>query len=130
MIKKLSKYFSLILILVLVNSNFSFAVQSLLCGMSTDPKICECKHQSPSNCKEISITKEKSSCCTFNLKEINNSTTFEVLKRSSLEKDIVILIHNLIQTDLNSNFVFHDRGFTTHPKTFTDIPILTSQFLI
>jgi len=129
-IKKLSKYFSLILILVIVNSNFSFAVQSMLCEMSTDPKICECKHQSESNCKEISITKEKFSCCTVNVNEINNSTTFEVFKRSALDNDVVILIHNLIHTDLHLNFVFHDKAFTTHPKTFTDIPILISRFLI
>lgn len=128
MIKTISKYFSVLLILILVNSNFSFAFSQMLCEMSIEPTVCKCEENNMSD--EVPADVSKMSCCDNNILEINNSNT---LVKNNTDytnlNSIQLLISLLPHIEITKTFADH-LVFQKHHKPPSDIPILISSFLI
>lgn len=125
---KISKYFSLILLLVLVNSNFSFAITRILCSMSRVHDACECEQNSKT--EDIQFSAAESGCCKIHIKEINNSN---ILKNTtSKEINSNVSQNTVYYQDLNirpekyTHVVFINKTF----KPPIDIPVLFSSLLI
>ncbi len=76
--KNLSRVFALILIVVLVNSNFSFAHKIMDCSMTPQKNECICMEICKDN--PVLIDEEESACCKITTHELSNSTTFESFK--------------------------------------------------
>ena len=128
MINKISKYFSLILLLVLVNSNFSFAITQMMCTMSKMQDACECGNSD--GAKDIQFSSAESACCKINIKEINNSNllqnTISKETKSTVSQNIVYYQNLYTRPETHTYFVFINKNFKP-PK---DIPILYSSLLI
>lgn len=128
MIKKLSKYFSILLILVLINSNFSFAFTQIMCKMSKVQNTCECKQ---SSCpKEVQIKSEESDCCKVKFIEINNTNTLEINKLCIISNVAYQTQNYFLLSDINSELIHLYRFRTDHFKPPADLPILFSHILI
>lgn len=128
MFTKLSKYFSLFLILFLVNSNYSFALTHMLCKMNNTLDACECDQNSGSD--EIQFKSMDAGCCKVETSEINNRNTLESNK-ISLDKEITFKKMDyfdesilLIDSFKNSKIILNH----FHPPS--EIPILFSHILI
>ncbi len=126
--KKILKYFSILLILLLINSNFSFAHTYMVCMMSKVQTVCECEHDSRSTgVQEIST---EPLCCKVKLTELNNSNTLKLDKLSVIKVITFQPIHYFVSSILNSGFSFNYILHKTHFKPPSDIPILLSHILI
>ncbi|MBS1552680.1 MAG: hypothetical protein JST15_11505 [Bacteroidetes bacterium] len=124
----ISKYFSLILLLFLVNSNFSFALTQMMCSMNMADDVCECKDNSKAD--DIQFNTPESGCCKTNIKEINNSNILENTV-SKVTKSIISLntIHYQevsIRPETYTCFIIIHNTFKP-PK---DLPVLYSSLLI
>lgn len=128
MLKKLSKYFSILLILVLINSNFSFALTQMMCKMSQDRNTCECEQSSCSN--EAQINSEEPVCCKVKFIEINNINTLELNKLLAASEVVYQIQNYFLQSDINSESTHYFRIQLNHFKPPADIPILLSHILI
>lgn len=127
MIKTLSKYFSILLILVLVQSNFSFAITQIMCKMGKIQTSCECANPCED---ELQINSEESDCCKVTSGEINNTNILE-LNKLSIIKDIKFqLTDSFLQVNLLSDLSQNFRTNILHFKPLADIPILFSHILI
>lgn len=128
MIKSYIKYFTLFLIIILLNSNFSFAITQMMCKMSEVQTSCECETDSQTGVMKISS--EEKACCKIHISEINNSNTLE-------KNNIKVTNHIPVQS------VIYQISVTELTKTFTtqnifsicyipipDIPVINSSFLI
>src|SRR4030095_520575 len=127
-----TKYFVVILSLLLVLSNFSFATSLMICGMSDEITKCECKHDTQPPLKGIGYSKEKSSCCDNETTELSNSNTLSIVK-TDLPKDITLFVliafdfHN--DLSLQYNRPVHSSADKEHvPKQ--NLPVLISSLLI
>lgn len=125
--KIFSKYFSLLLILILVQSNFSFAITQMLCKMDNFQTTCECDY---SCMNELQISSEKSHCCKVFIHEISNSNILE-LNKLKFNTDIKFkFIESFLPVNLQSDLSQTFRPHITHFKPPADIPILFSHLLI
>lgn len=128
MFNSFTKYFSLLLVLFLINSNYSFAYTQMLCNMSNNKTECECKADSETD--EMHLSTKDSECCKVKTHEINNSNTLEKNKTSynffnTHQAVIYVLPLNVNQkTTSNSNIQ------NTFKIPISDIPILYSSLLI
>ena len=124
---KISKYFSLILLLFLVNSNFSFAITQMMCSMSRMQEACDC---GDSGVKDIRFNSAESDCCKINIKEINNSNilqnTISKEIKSIVSQNIVYFQNLYTRPETHTYFVIINKNFKP-PK---DIPVLFSSLLI
>lgn len=128
MIKLISKYFSILLILILVNSNFSFALTQMLCEMSEDQTVCQCAENNVSD--ELQTEVSKMSCCDNKIHEINNSNTLD--KNNTTYKNFISaqqVISILPQNEFSLPFTDH-LVYLNYHKPPSDIPIQISSFLI
>lgn len=126
--KKHSKYFSLVLILFLINSNFCFAIEFMVCGMGMENDNCECENIKCNTDEQI-INKD-SDCCKIILKEINNSNLSENPKKTS---SVTIIFHYFIYfskiiSPPDKIYIPVNYRFQTNPPP--DIPVLYSHILI
>lgn len=128
MLKKLSKYFSLFLILFLVNSNYSFALTHMMCKMNNTHEACECNQNSQSG--ELQFDTKDQGCCKTEIKEINNSNTLESNKLSIVKEISFLTIQYFAEQGSSSysSFITHLQSAFFKPQT--DIPILFSHILI
>ena len=126
-----SKYFSILLILVLIQSNFSFAITQMLCRMDNFQTTCECEDP----CRnESQITSEESQCCKVLIHEISNTNILELnklkfnpgIKFNIIESFLPLNLHVNLQSDLSQTFRLH----LIHFIPPADIPILFSHILI
>ena len=125
--KTFSKYFSLFLILILIHSNFSFAITQMLCKMAKNQTACECQNPCAS---ELQITSEESQCCKIFKKEINNKNILESNK-FSFTKNIIFQITDAIPAvKLISQLSKNNMSRNCHFNPPADIPILFSHILI
>ncbi len=91
------------------------------------PSVCECEGKSDVKIPKIS---SESGCCKVLTMEINNSTTLETNK-ILLIKDVTFqVIHYVVPSTLNYNFVNNFRALISYTLPPTDIPISTSALLI
>lgn len=127
MIKTFSKIFSILLILVLVQSNFSFAITQMLCKMGKTKNVCECDH---SCTNELKISSEESSCCKVSTEEINNTNILEINKLSVIKVIKFQLSNDFLPVKLISNISQSFSSHIIHFKPPADIPILFSNILI
>lgn len=128
MLKKLSKYFSLFLVLILVNSNYSFALIHMMCKMNNSGDACKCKENS--NSRESEFDSMDKGCCVTEIKEINNTNTLES-NRISLIKDTSFLTVDFFEKSiLYSNTFSNTNILLNHFHPPSDIPILFSHILI
>lgn len=127
-LQKLSKYFSLFLILFLVNSNYSFALSHMMCKMNDTNDSCECQHISKQG--ELRFDSKASECCKAEIKEINNSNTLESNKISLIKAISFTTLHFFEESKLQSvSYFFSQKALACfHPPA--DIPILFSHILI
>lgn len=100
--------------------------------MSNDAKVCQCSQNENKAVGGISLTKEKSKCCTEETTELSNTNNLLSFK-TELPQDITDLgsFADNYTIDINhnnntsANILFDKSHF---PKL--DIPILTSSLLI
>lgn len=105
----------------------------MFCEMNNDNKVCSCSHKDAENSDGITISREKSKCCTEEISELSNSNTLLSFK-TELPQDInsfgAIFIYDASDLSLqNVNF----NRFNTIDKShlyYPDIPILNSSLLI
>lgn len=128
MLTKLSKYFSLFLILFLVNSNYSFALTHLMCKMNNTNKACECEQNSQSG--ELQFDSKDPGCCKTEIKEINNTNTLESSKISIVKEISFKSIQFLEETNFQSFTYSSSQLHLNHFHPPSDIPILFSHILI
>lgn len=128
MLNKISKYFSVFLILFLVNSNYSFALTHMMCKMNKTQEVCECDQKSTSG--ELQIDSMDPGCCRQEIKEINNTNTLESNRISLVSEAPFISINFFEESKIHSftSFISHIESAYFHPPV--DIPILYSQILI
>jgi hypothetical protein len=127
-IKTYTKYFSLFLSIILLNSNFSFAFPQMLCMMSPNQSECQCDTDSHEG-KTI-VTSKGSECCKISVSILNNSNTLEkrdFKSATGLSSFSVIYFLPVIE-----EFTTHsgNRIFTNCKIPVQDIPILNSSLLI
>lgn len=125
---KFTKYFSLFIILFLINSNYSFAVTQMMCKMSSMQNECKCGNDSET--KGMQINTKDSECCKIKISEINNSNTLEKNNNSFVNKIIVQSVSYFIPPVLTSNSYLQRKSYTHFKKPFSDIPVLFSTLLI
>jgi len=127
-IKKLSKYFSLILILVLINSNFSFAITHMMCNMSKTQENCECKDNSDNH--TLQSNSKESDCCKITSKEINNTNNLNLNKLKQCYTDTFQTLNYFTPSIAINNTHQSYYSFKNHPRYKPDIIILISRILI
>lgn len=123
-----TKYFSLFLILFLINSNYSFAITQMLCKMSKIQTECECSHWSGK--KETRINSDDAACCDITIHEINNSNTLDKTKFSPVNDNPVSTINYILPVIFNSKSFSLHKIFRDLNKPFRDIPLLNCTLLI
>jgi len=122
------KYFTLFLTILLLNSNFSFAISEMMCNMSGVQTGCECETDSRTGLMKVSS--EEKACCKINVSEINNSNTLEknnIVFKSDLPIHQVsfFIPVNEISKNYSSQSIFTNCNIPV-----PDIPIINSSFLI
>ena len=128
MLIKLSKYFSLFLVLILVNSNYSFALTHMMCKMNDTRDACECEQNSQAG--ELQFDSKDQGCCKTEIREINNSNTLESNKLSIVKEISFITIQYFAEPESSSFSIFISHLQSAYIKPQTDIPILFSHILI
>lgn len=126
--KSYTKYFTLFLTIILLNSNFSFAISEMMCKMSTVNTECECDQDSQSGVMKISS--EENACCKINVSEITNSNTLEknnIKFTNELTSQTVIYL--IPVSDFSKNYTSKNI-FKICNIPVPDIPIINSSFLI
>jgi uncharacterized protein YpmS len=127
--KKINKYLSAFLILILVNSNFSFATVIMKCSMSDSNKKCECA-ENVSAKTDSTIDSAESDCCKTVISEVNNSNTLETYKTVEIKSVSIHFIKYSLQdnlySSLNSASIISQKAI----KPASDIPLLKSSLLI
>jgi hypothetical protein len=125
--KKIAKYFSVPLIIVLIHSNFSFAYTQIQCSMSKTQEKCECRNQ----CAKLpQFNTQESECCKVKFKEINNANILESNKIFS-GKEVTFQFNDyFVKSDLNFNSSHNFKLSSSHFRPPPDIPILISHILI
>lgn len=128
MFKKISKYFSVFLILFLVNSNYSFAFTHMMCKMNKSQDACSCEQNS--NSGELRIDSKDPACCKTLIKEINNTNTLESNKISLIREISFKTIQYSGESKIQSytSLISGIQLIYFHPPS--DIPILFSHILI
>lgn len=127
MIKTTTKIFTILLILVLVQSNLSFAITQMLCKMDNFQTACECEN---SCMNELQISSEKSQCCKVFIHEISNKNILE-LNKLKFSTDIKFkFVENSSPVNLQTELPQIFKLQTIHFKPPADIPILYSHILI
>ncbi|MBP9192761.1 MAG: hypothetical protein KBF96_09440 [Ignavibacteria bacterium] len=126
--KSYIKYFTLFITIILLNSNFSFAISEMLCNMSEVQTECEC--ETDSHTLAMMISSGENGCCKINTNEINNSNTLEknnikLIKEHSFQSVIYLLPVSEFTRTITSQVIF-----TTSNIPIPDIPIINSSFLI
>ncbi len=125
--KTFSKYFSIVLVLLLIQSNFSFAITQILCKMEKMQNSCECENP----CEhELQINSEESNCCKVTSGEINNTNILEFNKLSIIKDIKFQLIDNFLTVNLLTHLSQNFRSNILHFKPPADIPIVFSHILI
>lgn len=125
MFKSFTKYFSLFLIIFLINSNYSYTFTQMLCNMSKVKTECECESASG-----MHLDTKESECCKVKTHEINNSNTLEKNKTSH-KYDITVQTVVYFLPHINIiNSTSHSRIQYNLKIPITDIPILYSSLLI
>ena len=128
MINKISKYFSLFLLLALVNSNFSFSITQMACSMKMNQDACECGNSSAVT--DIQFSQSEPACCKVNIYEIDNSN---LLDKSSLQEtqNITYPVLFCIQKLFLSTEPYFSHSFKNKSvKLPENIPVLYSSLLI
>lgn len=133
MIKRINKYFIILVSALLVLSNFSFATQQMLCSMNMDNMQCSCQvGENNDNPGGINYKNDRQSCCEKNILELNNTNNLQT-NGSELPKNInnltpeIFNFHSIYS--LNSAQLYAYIPVTEHvPRA--DIPILISSLLI
>lgn len=126
------KYFVVSLSLMLILSNFSFATQLMFCEMSGDNNECQCTHNDNKKYEGVSLTQEKTKCCSEETTELSNTNTLLNLN-SGQEHDayvnIALFLISTIDLDVINNRSLHFSPDKSHLPEI-DIPIFTSSLLI
>lgn len=129
---KVKKYFITYLALVLILSNFSFAVTLAYCKMNGDNTACACSHNSSTEKPELSFKKIPNSCCDTKVVELSNSNILENLTKYSVNTLFHTQIVNADAYGINKSLSDVNRicsEFPYHPPN-SEIPILISSLLI
>jgi hypothetical protein len=104
----------------------------MLCGMSDDPRVCECNHISSEQNSDLSYTRENTKCCTDEISELTNGNTLSIVK-IDLPKDINffgVIILNWNQNSVLQINQFLNASIDKSHLPILDIPILISSLLI
>lgn len=129
---KVKKYFITYLSLVLILSNFSFAVTLAFCEMNRENIVCACSHNNSIEESGIAIKKIPNACCETKIIEFSNSNILEVLNSYSGNFSFHADIINANLNNLNG-VLSHVRRvyseFSYHPPN-SEIHILHSSLLI
>lgn len=121
------KYYSILLILILLQSNFNFAITQMLCRMERLQTTCQCDDPCMN---ELQISQEESQCCKVSIQEISNTNILD-LNKLSFNTDIKFsFIDSYLPVNFQSNLSQTFRLHITHFKPPADIPILFSHILI
>lgn len=128
MIKIFSKYFSILLTIVLLHSNFSMAITYMSCKMGMQDNVCLCEDNP--GMKYEKITEEESACCKVKTQEINNSNSFEISKLSLVKENSFQFINYFLPSNSNQDSPATYKLISGHPKPPVNIPILISTLLI
>jgi hypothetical protein len=122
------KYFTLFITIILLNSNFSFAISEMLCKMSEVQTECECETDPHTGIMKISS--EEKGCCNINISEINNSNTLEKNNKNfNTELSLQHVIFFIPVNEFSKNYSTQSI-FTNCNIPIPDIPIINSSFLI
>ena len=129
---KVKQYFITYLSLVLILSNFSFAVTLAFCKMNGDNAVCSCIHKNSAEKSGLVIKKIPKSCCETKIVELSNSNLLEILNsysgNSFLQADIINSdVNSLLSASTQVNRIITE--FSYHPPN-SEIPILNSSLLI
>lgn len=128
MFKKFTKYFSLFLIIFLINSNYSFAITQMLCKMSNLQNECECKTNSETPGIYLNIMEKD--CCKIKISEINNSNPLENNNISFVDDLSIQLVIYTLPANTISKTNLQYNLYKDFNKPFSDIHILFSALLI
>ena len=129
--KTIRKYFIPSLALLLILSNFSYATNIMLCGMSDSQSKCECKHKVQQKFSGVGFNKVKKSCCNEKSVVLSNSNLLQIVKKECNDKclDVIHILSASVLIYLNSIINTSNSALPEQiPKT--DIPIFTSSLLI
>ncbi|HMR40273.1 MAG TPA: hypothetical protein PKA90_07560 [Ignavibacteria bacterium] len=126
--KSYIKYFTLLLTILLLNSNFSFAISEMMCKMSTDKDQCECTTDSHTGV--MKITSEEKACCKNSVSELNNSNTLEKnnTKHVTDQAQQKLIYTMPVNKDTQTSSIFI--SFVNLKIPVPDIPIFNSSLLI
>jgi hypothetical protein len=129
---KVKKYFITYLALVLILSNFSFAVTLAFCKMNGDNTVCACSHIDGAEKSGLSIKRIPGSCCETKIVELSNSNILEILNSYSgnylFQADVLNTDNfSFSSTSTQASRIYSE--FSFHPPN-SEIPILNSSLLI
>lgn len=129
---KVKKYFITNLALVLILSNFSFAVTLAFCKMNSDNTVCACSHNNGTEKSELAFKRIPNTCCDTKIVELSNSNILEII--NSYSGNFLLHSHttnadNFSITGSLYNISRIYSEFSYHPPN-SEIPILNSSLLI
>jgi len=128
-LKKITKIYVTIMVLLVMLSNISYAVTYSICGMSSMSK-CSCgmnDENSNTTSKELSV--KKVSCCSEEVKSISNNADFNKEQERVKYTDIVQVVYLLNNTINLSNDIAPRTNLLFYiPKR--DIPVQYSRLII
>jgi len=128
-LKKITKIYVAVMVLLVMLSNISYAVTYSICGMSSMSK-CSCgmsDENSAASTKELSV--KKVSCCSDEIKSISNNADFNKEQERVQYTDIVQVVYILTESNNLSNDIAPITNLLFYiPKR--DIPVLYSRLII
>lgn len=127
--KKITKIYVTVLVLLVMLSNISYAVTYSICGMSSMSK-CSCgmNDDNPTTkTKELSV--KKVFCCSEEVKSISNNADFNKEQEKVRYSDIVQVVYILTESINLSNDIAPKINLLFYiPKR--DIPVQYSRLII
>lgn len=117
---------------MLLCSNFSYATQLMFCEMSDDSRSCECTHNDHEKFDGISLTQERTKCCSEETTELSNSNTLMNFNTGQEHTAVSkIALYFTFSDHLSSfyNISLHFLPYKSHLPEI-DITVFTSSLLI
>lgn len=122
--KKVTKIYVAVMVLLVMLTNISYSVTYSICGMSSMSH-CSCDMGS----KDNNYSFKKVSCCKEEVMSVSNNADFTKVQEKGQNSEFTNIVYVLTDANILSNYITAKENIIFHvPKR--DIPVLFSRLLI
>lgn len=122
--KKITKIYVAVMVLLVMLTNISYSVTYSLCGMSSMPKNC-CDVGN----KDSQSSFKKVSCCKLEVMSVSNNADFTKVQEKSNSTEFASIAYVLTDTRILSEYLTPKENLIFHvPKR--DLPVQYSRLII